>query len=103
MVRGAPTLTSHPPPPTQNSGGDKSFRTSQQLCEDFPCVDWDDGVRPNCVRECQSPACYAQVYGEDALEPGEIDTTRANAFSACWRRERKLAVGSTAASKTTRA
>mmetsp|Transcript_22414 Transcript_22414/g.64369 ORF Transcript_22414/g.64369 Transcript_22414/m.64369 type:complete len:549 (+) Transcript_22414:442-2088(+) len=41
----------------------------------------------DCVAQCVSPACHAEVYGEDRLEPGEIDRTRSSRFNGCVRQE----------------
>ena len=35
-----------------------------------------------CVHQCVSPACAAELYGDDPLEEGEVDV-RAHSFRAC--------------------
>ena len=34
-----------------------------------------------------SAACYAQGYGDDALEEGEVDVSRGRAYRSCIRAE----------------
>eukprot|EP00929_Paragymnodinium_shiwhaense_P000970 TRINITY_DN10117_c0_g1_i2.p2 TRINITY_DN10117_c0_g1~~TRINITY_DN10117_c0_g1_i2.p2 ORF type:complete len:132 (+),score=25.36 TRINITY_DN10117_c0_g1_i2:114-509(+) len=41
----------------------------------------------DCLAKCVSEACYAEVYGTDPLEPGEIDRPRTNKFNACVKKE----------------
>jgi len=62
------------------------YREYWVACEQSP-VCW--GVQgpgidhTNCVRQCMSPGCYAEVYVRDPLEEGEIDV-RKNAFKGCF-------------------
>ena len=41
----------------------------------------------NCVLRCISSRCYNAVYGDDALEEGEIDVQRGRTFRSCARTE----------------
>lgn len=41
----------------------------------------------NCVNECISPACYAQIFESQPLEDGEVDVVRAQAFDNCVKEE----------------
>jgi|TARA_B110000977_G_scaffold58441_1_gene79457 hypothetical protein len=41
----------------------------------------------NCVLRCVSHRCYRAVYGDDALEDGEVDTQRGRTFRSCSRTE----------------
>ena len=34
-----------------------------------------------------SPKCYQEVYGQDALEEGELDYTRRREYKTCFRKE----------------
>lgn len=36
-------------------------------CEQGPCAHIPRMENDNCVHECTSPACYAQVYGEEPV------------------------------------
>jgi hypothetical protein len=43
-------------------------------CRQNPaCLKLDPFERVSCLRRCVSPGCYAKVYGQNPLEPGEID------------------------------
>ena len=55
----------------------------------FECHMADEDDRDNCILKCQSPACYAEVYAADELEPGEIDTKRSKKFNACVTKENR--------------
>ena len=39
----------------------------------------------NCMLECLSGSCYAEVYGRDCLEEGEVDVVRGRRFRNCMR------------------
>lgn len=41
----------------------------------------------NCILRCISHACYANVYGDDALEEGEVDIVRGRTYRSCARNE----------------
>jgi len=51
-------------------------------CWSFPYTD-SASKRTACVRSCINEACYADVYGDDPLEEGEIDV-RLNSFKGCF-------------------
>mmetsp|Transcript_50954 Transcript_50954/g.111630 ORF Transcript_50954/g.111630 Transcript_50954/m.111630 type:complete len:107 (-) Transcript_50954:144-464(-) len=53
-------------------------------CKGIPVDENDD-----CVDQCVSPKCYAEVYADEPLEPGEVDKKRRNLFTACTRREQE--------------
>eukprot|EP00967_Tisochrysis_lutea_P136955 scaffold244982_cov33-Tisochrysis_lutea.AAC.1 len=67
----------------------KAHRTSRAVqarrreCERSNCKDHDEDERANCILRCQSQACYQKIYGEEELEPGEIDVRRGRLFTAC--------------------
>jgi hypothetical protein len=44
----------------------------------------------NCVNECISPACYAQIFQSQPLEDGEVDIERAKAFDDCVQEELRV-------------
>ena len=66
-----------------------SSNTRKRECEKNVCAGHHEDDKPNCVLRCQSEACYAEVYGGDELEPGEIDTRRARVFQTCLTNEIK--------------
>ena len=39
----------------------------------------------NCLLRCMSAPCYDEVYGNDALEEGEVDVVRSRKFRSCMR------------------
>jgi hypothetical protein len=41
----------------------------------------------NCVNRCISSNCYGEVYAENPLEDGEIDSIRNREFTSCVRQE----------------
>jgi len=64
------------------------FREYVKACEQSPAC-WSPPYtesaleRTACVRSCINQACYADVYGDDPLEEGEIDV-RLNSFKGCF-------------------
>ena len=63
------------------------FREYWKACEQSPSC-WSEQIsdavsQSNCVRQCIAPSCYNEIYGEDALEEGEIDV-RLNSFKGCF-------------------
>mmetsp|Transcript_12052 Transcript_12052/g.15781 ORF Transcript_12052/g.15781 Transcript_12052/m.15781 type:complete len:128 (+) Transcript_12052:103-486(+) len=42
----------------------------------------------NCFYDCLSPSCYDEIYGDNPLEPGEIDFDRYQKFEKCLKDER---------------
>ncbi len=57
--------------------------TRKRRCEREDCANVHEDGMANCVLKCESPACYAEVYAADELEPGEIDVHRQRLFSKC--------------------
>ena len=66
-----------------------STNTKKRECEKHVCSGHNEDDKANCVLRCQSEDCYAEVYGNDELEPGEIDTRRARVFQTCLTNEQK--------------
>lgn len=64
------------------------FREYVKACEQSPAC-WSSpytdstSERTACIRSCINQACYADVYGDDPLEEGEIDV-RLNSFKGCF-------------------
>lgn len=50
-----------------------------EICKmnDEPDTNW------NCVSKCVSPTCFAQVYGREPLEEGELDEARRGKYVVC--------------------
>ena len=60
----------------RSSGKNSQQHTSSSRkrdCELTLCAHASEDDRSNCVLQCQSAECYAKVYADDELEPGEID------------------------------
>eukprot|EP00658_Telonema_sp_P-2_P067781 TRINITY_DN56717_c0_g1_i1.p2 TRINITY_DN56717_c0_g1~~TRINITY_DN56717_c0_g1_i1.p2 ORF type:complete len:128 (+),score=15.87 TRINITY_DN56717_c0_g1_i1:164-547(+) len=65
---------------------DKEYRNAFSRCERAaPCDSLDAYEIPKCALKCVSTSCYEQVYGEDELEPGELDHMRRKSFKDCFR------------------
>ena len=69
--------------------GNTQWRSRKKECEYNACkgLVLED---PNCVYECVSPQCFAEVYRDHPtglLEPGEIDYGRERTFQNCARKE----------------
>ena len=75
----------------RNNGGSRKAATRKKECEQITCADVhaDDAVMPrdNCVQQCLSAECYQQVYADNELEPGELDTKRSREFTQCVTKE----------------
>mmetsp|Transcript_58434 Transcript_58434/g.161690 ORF Transcript_58434/g.161690 Transcript_58434/m.161690 type:complete len:159 (-) Transcript_58434:79-555(-) len=56
-------------------------------CAKTDCKEFHPDENDDCLAKCVSQPCYAEVYGEDPLEPGEVDRTRSIKFNACVRKE----------------
>mmetsp|Transcript_34019 Transcript_34019/g.105275 ORF Transcript_34019/g.105275 Transcript_34019/m.105275 type:complete len:108 (+) Transcript_34019:843-1166(+) len=66
---------------------DRQFRQKKKQCEQTACPSLPADANANCVHACVSQTCYDEIYGEEPLEDGEVDSKRARAFSSCVRRE----------------
>lgn len=66
---------------------ERETKTKKSMCERVTCQSLPADENMNCVNECTSPKCFKQVYGEEPLEDGEIDTKRAREFNQCVRLE----------------
>jgi hypothetical protein len=97
----APSLTPllRPPPTHQakknnnrrNQSLDREVKAKRAECEeemrDDPSCAASAIDMDNCVLRCVSPSCYANVYGSDPLEEGEVDVARGRTFRSCARGE----------------
>ena len=50
---------------------------------DGPCSDKPYWESQNCIHQCMSETCFAQIYAGNLLEDGEIDFDRAKDFKDC--------------------
>ena len=79
---------------SQSNSLDREIAAKRAECLENVRATWDGcesaddpSVLENCVLRCSSAACYAKVYGDDALEDGEVDTQRGRTFRSCSRTE----------------
>mmetsp|Transcript_48347 Transcript_48347/g.105412 ORF Transcript_48347/g.105412 Transcript_48347/m.105412 type:complete len:114 (-) Transcript_48347:8-349(-) len=56
-------------------------------CSRGPCAGFHSDENDDCISKCVSNACHAEVFGEEPLEPGEVDRVRQSRFNACVRKE----------------
>ena len=77
---------------SSNNRHDRIWRKKKEQCHSKECAHIaiiEEAY--NCVNECLSPSCYADIYAKNPLEDGEIDHTRSRLFTACVRKETKAA------------
>lgn len=74
-----------------NAKFDRMWKKTKDNCERYNCSNTYTFAEEayNCVNECTSSSCYADVYASSPLEDGEIDVARSRVFSACLRKEIK--------------
>ena len=68
---------------------DRAWKQRKRECEQGPCSHLVIDEAANCVNECVSPACYAEIYAAEPLEDGEIDVERRGRFQKCVRDEQR--------------
>jgi len=67
----------------------RSVQAKRRDCERGSCQTGPEDDRGNCVLRCQSALCFQKIYGEEELEPGEIDPRRSRTFTACLNAEER--------------
>lgn len=68
---------------------DYIWKDVKSKCELQTCGQMIPAEAYNCVNECLSPKCYAEVYKDNPLEDGEVDLARDRSFVTCLRNELK--------------
>merc|ERR1712166_625641 len=69
-----------------NNRSDKEYRNAFAKCEkNSTCTALVKEEVPRCALQCMSSSCYTQVYGDDQLEPGELDHHRRKLYKDCFR------------------
>uniref|UniRef100_A0A7S0RAH5 Uncharacterized protein n=1 Tax=Pyramimonas obovata TaxID=1411642 RepID=A0A7S0RAH5_9CHLO len=71
---------------------DREYWAKRTECEPIVQRDATCGTaiqKENCILKCVSDACYADVYGDDPLEDGEVDNVRGKSFRSCVKKEIK--------------
>lgn len=70
-------------PRRKRTNSKQEMQARRMTCEMECLTQWVPEEAMNCIHTCRSPACFAQLYGEDPLEPGQVDTERAEVFDRC--------------------
>jgi hypothetical protein len=66
--------------------GDREFRQRKIDCASSECAGKTGADEMNCTYKCMSPLCFAEIYGHDEIEEGEIDSSRSRLFNTCFKR-----------------
>ncbi|KAK8829766.1 hypothetical protein WA577_001160, partial [Blastocystis sp. JDR] len=66
---------------------DRYYDDMRENCLSVNCKDLGRYENMNCIHECISKQCYAFLYKEEPLEPGEIDNVREDKFITCVKNE----------------
>lgn len=67
----------------------KEYTDHENHCVLEQCFHLDYDYRAPCVKACMSPICNRDVYGNEPLEPGEVDQERSRRFRTCFHKERR--------------
>lgn len=67
----------------QRNSFNKYYKTRRQQCLRQQCRHFYNNDDENCIQECVSENCYAQIYKQDPLEIGEVDKAREDRFITC--------------------
>ena len=70
----------------KNQNRDRAFRARRRECETQTCAGMQPGTTMNCVNACISQSCFDEIYGEEPLEDGEVDSKRSRLFQSCARK-----------------
>ena len=70
----------------KNQNRDRAFRARRRECETQTCSGMQPGTNMNCVNQCISPSCFEEIYAEEPLEDGEVDSKRSRLFQNCARK-----------------
>lgn len=72
---------------TANNKIDRVWKGRKSTCEKEECSKLVPEEAYNCVNKCISPDCFDEVYADNLLEDGEIDSARSRTFTSCVRGE----------------
>ena len=70
----------------KNQNRDRAFRARRRERETQTCAGMQPGTNMNCVNKCISESCFDEIYGEEPLEDGEVDSKRSRLFQSCARK-----------------
>ena len=70
----------------KNQNRDRAFRARRRECETQKCSGMQPGTNMNCVNQCISQSCFDEIYAEEPLEDGEVDSKRSRLFQSCARK-----------------
>lgn len=65
----------------------KLMRSKVSECTELECG--GDSGQKNCINRCVSEECYNEIYLDEPLEEGEIDTRREKLFTKCFYARRR--------------
>ena len=66
---------------------DRVWRAKRRDCIMDDCKTFHQDENDNCVNKCTSVNCFNTIYGDEPLEPGEVDFHRWRLFTTCARKE----------------
>lgn len=72
---------------TANNKVDRIWKGKKSSCEKNECSKLAPEEAYNCVNKCISNDCFDEVYADNLLEDGEIDSARSRTFTSCVRQE----------------
>lgn len=72
---------------TANNKVDRVWKSKKSSCEKDECSKLVPEEAYNCVNKCISQDCFDEVYADNLLEDGEIDSARSRTFTSCVRAE----------------
>ena len=70
----------------KNQNRDRAFRARRRECETQKCAGMQPGTHMTCVTACISQSCFDEIYAEEPLEDGEVDSKRSRLFQSCARK-----------------
>ena len=70
----------------KNQNRDRAFRARRRECETQTCAGMQPGTNMNCVNACISQSCFDEIYAEEPLKDGEVDSKRTRLFQSCARK-----------------
>ncbi len=70
----------------KNQNRDRAFRARRREGETQKWSGMQPGTNMNCVHACISQSCFDEIYAEEPLEDGEVDSKRSRLFQSCARK-----------------
>ena len=70
----------------KNQNRDRAFRARRRECETQTCAGMQPGTNMNCVNIFIYDSWFSEIYSEEPLEDGEVDSKRSRLFQSCARK-----------------